>query len=210
MTIKASVEAALTRNRFLTGTIAITFLSSMVIAAIATYLVLLANPVLVKALLESLQSLAGYVAIPQPYTPGFYRLIFLNNIGHFWNPIRLWVWIPLIGAFDLGYELVLNAVVIGAVASFAGMTRGPAYATAGLLPHGIIEIPAFILEFTALARWHITTTRALYAKLGGRRGDKLLFQEGVKDTLILSAFSVVLFAIAAYVETFITPHLIGR
>jgi uncharacterized membrane protein SpoIIM required for sporulation len=40
--------------------------------------------------------------------------------------------------------------------------------------------------------------------------DKPLLQEGVKDTLILSVFSVVLFAIAAYVETFITPHLIGR
>jgi uncharacterized membrane protein SpoIIM required for sporulation len=84
------------------------------------------------------------------------------------------------------------------------------YTIAGLVPHGIIEIPAFILEFTGLARWHVSTTRALHAKLSGRAVDRPVLREGVKDTVILSLLSVVLFAIAAYIETFITPHLIGR
>jgi len=84
------------------------------------------------------------------------------------------------------------------------------YALTGLLPHGIIEIPAFILEFTALARWHISTTRALYSKLSGRPVDRPLLREGVADTVVLSLLSVALFATAAYVETFITPHLLGR
>jgi stage II sporulation protein M len=120
------------------------------------------------------------------------------------------VWIPLVGAFELGYELLFNAVLIGAVASFVGITKGPLYAIAGLLPHGVIEIPAFILEFAGLARWHVSTTRALHAKLSGRTVDRPLLREGVKDTVILSLFSVALFAIAAYIETFITPHFIGR
>jgi uncharacterized membrane protein SpoIIM required for sporulation len=164
----------------------------------------------VKGLQTWLQSVDSYIVIPPPYTGGLYRLIFLNNIGHFWNPIRLWVWVPFIGAFDLGYELLLNAVLIGAAASFIGITKGALYTVAGLVPHGILEIPAFILEFTALARWHVTTTRALYAKLSGQPVDRPLLLEGVKDTVTLSLLSVALFAVAAYVEAFITPHFLGR
>jgi len=122
----------------------------------------------------------------------------------------LWVWIPLVGAFGLGYELILNAVVIGGVASFVSLTKGPLYTVEGLVPHGVIEIPAFILEFTGLARWHVSATRALSAKLSGRVVDRTLLREGVKDALVLSVLSVLLFAIAAYIETFITPHLLGR
>jgi stage II sporulation protein M len=182
----------------------------MIVAGSATYLVLTSSPDLVNSLQSWLQSNAGYVAIPPPYSSGLYELIFLNNIGHFWNPIRLWVWIPLIGAFDLGYELLFNAVIIGAVASFVSLTKGVSYATSGLLPHGVIEIPAFIIEFTAFARWHVTTTRALHAKLSGQPVDGPLLREGIGDAVTLSLMSVTLFAIAAYIETFVTPHLLGR
>jgi stage II sporulation protein M len=210
MTLKQSLGLTFHRNRFLIIVISIAFFSVMIVAGIVVYLVLISTPNLVSGLQSSLQSVAGYIAIPPPYTGDLYRLIFLNNIGHFWNPIRLWVWVPLVGAFDLGYELLLNAVVIGAVAAFVGLTKGPVYTTAGLLPHGIIEIPAFILEFTSLARWHVSTTRALYTKLSGRSVDKLVLWDGVEDTLTLSVLSVVMFAVAAYVEAFITPHFLGR
>ena len=210
MKLADAVVTTFARNRFLFVVVSAAFFSAMIIAGAVTYFLLLSSPDLVQALVSSLQSLAGYIAMPPPYTGSFYRLIFLNNIGHFWNPIRLWVWIPLVGAFDLGYELLLNAALIGAVASFVSITKGPVYTTLGLLPHGVIEIPAFLLEFTALARWHIATTRAFYAKLSGQSVDRPLLLEGVKDTLILSLLSVLLFAVAAYIETFITPHLIGR
>jgi stage II sporulation protein M len=135
--------------------------------------------------------------------------IFLNNIGHFWNPVRIWVWIPLVGAVSLGYELLLNAIVIGGVASFVSVTKGAYYAILGLTPHGVIELPAFVLEFSGLARWHITATRAAYTKLSGRPVDRPLLIEGVRDTLVLSVLSVLLFAIAAVIETYVTPHLLG-
>jgi len=101
-------------------------------------------------------------------------------------------------------------VIIGGVAAFVGLTKGPLYTIAGLAPHGVIEIPAFILEFTALARWHVTITRALHGKLGGQPMNWPLIREGIKDTVILSLLSVCLFAIAAYIEAFVTPHLLGR
>jgi len=204
------VSKTFQRNRLLIAAIAVTFFAIMIITALVTYSVLRGSPGLVKGLQGLLESAGTYIAIPPPYTNSLYRLIFLNNIGHFWNPIRLWVWIPFIGAFELGYELLLNAVLIGGVAAFVGMTKGPFYTAAGLLPHGVIEIPAFILEFAGLARWHVSTTHALYAKLSGRPVDRPLLVEGVKDTVTLSLLSVVLFAVAAYIETFITPHLLGR
>jgi len=198
------------RNRLLIAAISAAFFGIMIVTGVVTYLVLLTSPYLVKALQSWTQSTAGYIAIPPPYTNGMYQFIFLNNIGHFWNPLRLWVWIPFIGAFQLGYELLLNAILIGAIASFVSGIKGPMYIFAGLFPHGVIEIPAFILEYTGLARWHVCTTRALYTKLSGQQVDRSLLRRGIKDAVILSMLSVALFAVAACIETFITPHFLGR
>ena len=210
MAVKDTVRQTLSRNRLLMAAISAAFFGSMIISGIVAYLVLATSSALIGGLQSWVQSAASYIAIPPPYTSRLYQFIFLNNIGHFWNPIRIWVWIPFVGAFQLGYELLFNAVLIGAVVSFVSMTKGPIYTIAGLVPHGVIEIPAFILEFTGLARWHVSTTRALYAKLSGQPIDRPLLRLGVKDTITLSLLSVALFAVAAYIETFITPHLLGR
>jgi uncharacterized membrane protein SpoIIM required for sporulation len=204
-----SIRAVFVRNGPLVGIVALAFFSMLIVSAIIAYALLLSSPSLTALFSEMMGSIGGYVAIPPPYTSGLYRLIFLNNIGHFWNPVRVWVWVPFVGMLSLGFELLLNAVVIGGVISLVTLTKGGAYTAAGLLPHGVLEIPAFILEFAGLARWHITTTRAIYAKLSGGKIDRPLLIEGAKDTLVLSLLSVALFAIAAYVETYVTPHLLG-
>jgi stage II sporulation protein M len=210
MSVKDNLKQTFRRNRLLILAISIAFFSVMIITGVVTYAALITSPNVPEELRSVTQSNASYIAIPPPYTNGLYRFIFLNNIGHFWNPIRLWVWIPFVGAFQLGYELLFNAILIGAVASFVSVTKGALYTIAGLVPHGVIEIPAFILEFTGLARWHVSTTRALYTKLSGKQVDQPLLREGIKDTITLSILSVALFAIAAYIETFITPHFLGR
>jgi stage II sporulation protein M len=210
MSTKGTLAQTFRRNRLLILAISAAFFAVMIITAVVAYLLLVASSDLVEGLQSWTQSTASYIAIPPPYTSGLYQFIFLNNIGHFWNPIRLWVWVPFVGAFQLGYELLLNAILIGAVASFVSVTKGPIYTIAGLVPHGVIEIPAFILEFTGLARWHVSTTRALYTKLSGQPVDRPLLRQGIKDTITLSLLSVAFFAVAAYIETFITPHLLGR
>lgn len=209
MPITAAIRVALVRNKLLISVVAITFFAVIILTAVIAYAVLLTSPELMKSFEDLVGSTRTYVAIPPPYTKGLYVLIFLNNIGHFWNPLRIWVWAPFIGAFSLGYELLLNAVVIGAVISFVNLTKGVMYTIAGLTPHGVFEIPAFILEYAGLARWHITTTRALYEKLSGRNVNRPLLKEGVIDTLLLSLLSVVLFAIAAYFESYVTPRFLG-
>jgi uncharacterized membrane protein SpoIIM required for sporulation len=202
-------RSVFSRNRCLISIVALTFFLVLILSVIVAYAVFSASPSFVGFFRDIMGSATGYIGIPPPYTSGLYQLIFLNNIGHFWNPVRAWVWLPFLGAFSLGYELLLNAMVIGGVISFASITKGTSYAIAGLTPHGVFEIPAFILEFSALARWHVTATRAVWARLSGGKIDRPVLIEGVKDTLFLSLLSVALFAIAAYVETYITPHFLG-
>lgn len=203
------VRSVFARSKMLIGIVAVVFFSVLIISAVVSYVLLASSPQLMGYIRDFVSSERGLIGIPPPGTSGFYRLIFLNNIGHFWNPIRAWVWLPFVGAFSLGYELLLNAIIIGGVISFATLTRGAAFTIAGLTPHGVLEIPAFILEFAGLTRWHIVTSRAIYGKMSGRQVDRPRLMDGVKDTFVLSLISVALFAVAAYVETFITPHLIG-
>lgn len=188
---------------------ALAFSSVVIASALVAYALLTISPTLVSLLRGLMESAGTSLGVPSPYTSDLYRLIFFNNIGHFWNPSRVWVWLPFVGMFSLGYELVLNAVVIGGVISLTALTRGAAFTIVGLTPHGVLEIPAFILEFSALARWHVSTIRAVYAKLSGGKVDRPLLMQGVKDTVFLSLISVGLFAAAAYVETFITPRFLG-
>ena len=209
MKILNEMRAIFSRNGLLIGIVALALFSVLIVSALVAYVLLSSTPSLVGFFSNMMESASGYIAIPPPYTSGLFQLIFLNNIGHFWNPVRAWVWLPFVGMFSLGFELLLNAVVIGGVISFAALTKGAAYTVAGLTPHGIFEIPAFILEFAGLARWHVTTTRAIYAKLSGGKIDRPLLIEGAKDTLALSLLSVALFAIAACVETYVTPHFLG-
>lgn len=204
------IRSVFGRSKMLIGSVALVFFSVTLLSTVFSYALLTTSPTLVGYLRDLISSDRSFIAIPPPATSNLYWFILLNNIGHFWNPTRVWVWLPFVGAFSLGYELLLNAVIIGGVISFATLTKGAAFTIAGLTPHGVFEIPAFILEFAGLTRWHITASRAIYGKMSGRQVDRPLFIEGVKDTLVLSLLSVALFAFAAYVETFITPHLIGR
>lgn len=204
------IAQSLRRNKLLIEVIALAFFMVIAVSGLLAFVLLLASPRLVSSVQTIIGSSRAYIAIPPPYSSDLYNFIFLNNIGHYWNPMRVWVWIPLLGAFSLGLELLLNAVVIGVVASFATITRGALFTIAGLTPHGIFEIPAFVLEFAGLARWHLTSTRALRAKFSGRNVDRPQLKEGLKDTVVLSIFSVVLFALAAYVESYVTPRFLGQ
>ncbi|MGQ9460066.1 MAG: stage II sporulation protein M [Candidatus Bathyarchaeaceae archaeon] len=159
--------------------------------------------------LRSVASERGYIVVPPPFTEDLYFYIFLNNVGHFWNPVRMLVWVPLFGTFILGLELLLNGVVIGALSVIVGMTHGVFYPILGLAPHGVFEIPAFVLQFASIIRWHVTIIDVLMAKITDEKVDGAKFRQGIKDTIILAIASVMLFMIAAFIETYVTPYLLG-
>jgi len=74
--------------------------------------------------------------------------------------------------------------------------------SAGILPHGIIEIPALILSAASGIRlWQSLYHRILYDK--GELGNEFLS--------IIAFFTLIIMpmlAIAALIETFITPHIL--
>ncbi len=47
------------------------------------------------------------------------------------------------------------------------------------------------------------------AKITGEKMESARFKRDLKDTVILAVASVLLFMIAAAVETYITPYLLG-
>ena len=181
----------------------------LVLAMIFAAFAFSAAPELLDQLSSLVQSTFDYEGIPSPYTVDFFSYIFLNNIGHFWNPIRMFVWVPVLGPVLLLFEILLNGGLIGVLAVHAGLTKGLAYPIIGLLPHGIIEIPAFLLQFSSIVLWQATITEAIVAKLRGRPVEKDKFNQGLKDTFILAVTSILLLLIAALIETYITPFLLG-
>jgi uncharacterized membrane protein SpoIIM required for sporulation len=99
--------------------------------------------------------------------------------------------------------------VIGALSVMAGMTHGVFYPILGLAPHGVFEIPAFVFQFASIIRWHVTIIDVLMAKITDEKVDDAKFRQGIKDTIILAIASVILFMIAAFIETYVTPYLLG-
>jgi len=201
-------KSCIQRNKTIIKATTLSFFTIILVSIFLTIFAFSIAPWLLDWL-RSASSERRYIVVPPPFTEDLYFYIFLNNIGHFWNPIRMLVWVPLFGTFILGLELLLNGVVIGALSVIVGMTDGISYLIVGLVPHGVIEIPAFVLQFASIILWHVTIIDVLMAKIIGEKVDGAKFKQGIKDTIILAIASVMLFMIAAFIETYITPYMLG-
>jgi len=196
------------RNRTSIKAVTVSLLSVVFISGFVTLLAFTITPPLISMVSQIIRSERSYIAIPPPFSEALYYFIFLNNSGAFWNPPKMIVWAPFVGLLVLGLDLVLNGIVLGAIAVWAGVTYGVMYPIVGLTPHGVLEIPAFILQFASIIIWQQVSIKAILTKLGGRGVDMQEFKQGIKDALIFAALSILLFALAAYIETYITPNLL--
>ena len=201
--------SSIRRNKTAIKAVTLTFVGVISVSIVVTVLAFSSNPELADLLESFSEQERRYIVVPPPYTETLYFFILSNNIGHFWNPIRMLVWVPLFGTLFLGVELLLNGVLIGVVATVVGIQHGATYPILGLVPHGIFEIPAFILEFASMIRWHVTIVEAIMARVTGEKVNVIKLKLGVKDTIFLAVASVMLFVIAAFVETYVTPGLLG-
>jgi stage II sporulation protein M len=181
----------------------------MAISLIAAILIFSFAPELLEKISSIVELSFDFENLPEPYTASFFSYIFLNNSGHFWNPIRMLVWIPFLGTLLVAFEILINCGLIGIVAVITGVNNGIEYPLLGLVPHGIIEIPAFILQLSSVILWQVTITEAIVAKLKGKTYDTIKMKLGIRDVLILAVTSIVLLFIAAIIETYITPYLLG-
>ena len=130
-------------------------------------------------------------------TPEIFVRIFINNLEA--------CVLLLLGGASFGiltlFVLSLNGILIGSVMEIVHQDHSPVFVAAAILPHGIFEIPAFILS-GALG---ILLAQALIAEWY-HGGDAAHEAAGFARLFIL--YVVPLVVIAAFVEAFITPIII--
>jgi len=123
--------------------------------------------------------------------------IFANNLE---ACILLFLGGATFGIFTL-FIMSLNGIVIGAIMEIVHQEHTPLYVASAILPHGIFEIPGFILA-GALG---ILLARSLVAEWYGS-GDAAADARRLGRLFLL--YVLPLIAIAAVVEAFITPVVI--
>jgi stage II sporulation protein M len=203
------LKSAIHRNILIIKVTTLAFFIILSLSIIASVLVFSLAPELSEQLSSLAQIAIDYDDIPSPFTGTLVSFIFLNNIGHFLNPIRMLVWIPVLGPFLLGFEILLNSGVIGMIAVTVGISNGVAYPILGLVPHGIIEIPGFLLQFASIVLWQVTISEAIIDKLVGRKLERDKIKQCLKDAFVLAVASIILLMVAAVIETYVTPYLLG-
>lgn len=124
-------------------------------------------------------------------------MLFFHNLQASGTAVLLglapFLFLPLLALF-------INAVVLGAaLGSMFGFGMAAQWAVAGILPHGIFELPALLLSF-ALG---FTLCRKLTARICRRRARPL---RAIGCTLLMFVLFVLpLLAVAAAVECWVTP-----
>ena len=143
------------------------------------------------------EQFGSIVALPKPLIALF---IFLKNtsalvISFVLSPILCLV--PILALF-------INGWVIAFVSTLVVEEESLGFLLAGLLPHGIFELPALILGQAAALNFGVMAIRALFKK---ERRNLLL--PGLKQNLKYFGVALALLLPAAIIETYITPLLLG-
>jgi stage II sporulation protein M len=100
------------------------------------------------------------------------------------------------------FIILTNGVVIGSVVEIAFQQQGPLYIAAALVPHGIFEIPAFIISGTL----GFLLAGALWTEVNGT-GDAAGKARGLGKIFLFVVLPLV--AAAAFTEAFITPEILN-
>ena len=99
--------------------------------------------------------------------------------------------------------LTLNGWIIAWVSNVVIQQESIGFLLAGLLPHGIFELPAFIVGQAAALSFGTTAIIALFKR---ERGNLLLSSLRQNSRYLILAFTLLL--PAAIIETYITPLLL--
>jgi stage II sporulation protein M len=169
----------------------------LIISSIAGYISYGLFPDYALESLSGLEELAEMLSDLSPIQ--IMLLIFTNNAIKLFMAVILGV---LFGLAPFGF-LVLNGFILGVFIHLMVIENGPLFIAAGLLPHGIIEIPMLLVS------------SAVGFKLGHRLllcvagKDIELKVEIIRGIKFYFHWILPLIFIAALIETFITPIFIS-
>jgi stage II sporulation protein M len=182
-------------NSPLTNAIIITFLlfcATLTVGWVGS----LQNPAVGESLMKLFEKeVAGQIMSNNPYD--ICTKLFINNLG---ACLLLFLGGASFGILTI-FIMSLNGIVIGAIMEIIHKDHSWVFIAAALIPHGIFEIPAFILS-GALG---ILLAQTLIAEWYGN-GDTA--GEAQKLARIFLFYVLPLVVIAACVEAFITPVII--
>ena len=125
-------------------------------------------------------------------------IVFLNN----WITALLTFMLNLLSPLVLGY----NGWVLGIFGSYMISQGMILKYILGVAPHGVLEIPGLILAGASGLRFGVLLARKLTGKI---RGVEYSIGRPLESSMKLLAVSAALLLVAALLEVYITPHLIG-
>jgi stage II sporulation protein M len=126
-----------------------------------------------------------------------FLFIFLNNAVKAFAVIALGTFFGIIPIFFIG----INGLLIGLVSSVIMEKHGVGYLFAGTIPHGILEIPAFLMA----ASYGLVLGKKYYQKLKyGEPFKPHFLRAGGK----MIRYILPLLAGASFIETFITMAIL--
>jgi len=166
------------------------------VAVIAGVIIAVRDPSIGTTLMDIFRdTILGGIDESNPFALAF--AIFLNNLQ---ACILLFLGGASFGILTV-FILGTNGLVIGAILELVRQEKGTLFVIAAILPHGILEIPAFLisgalglmLAGSLWQEWHGHEDAAAAATRSGR-----LFITIVVPVVVLAAF----------IEAFITPHII--
>jgi stage II sporulation protein M len=147
--------------------------------------------------LEALEEIAGFIS-PLPQA-SLFLFIFLKNlsvivISFLFSP--LFCLVPVL-------VLVINGGVIGLVSAMVIKETSFLYLIAGLLPHGILELPALLIGEAFVLSFGMAVVQSLSGK-----EQKGQIKTSLRMNLKYLIISFSLFLGAALIETFVTPLIL--
>ncbi|MFC2012856.1 stage II sporulation protein M [Chloroflexota bacterium] len=102
-------------------------------------------------------------------------------------------------------SLTLNGVVVTLLSGVVIQEESLGFLLMGLLPHGILEIPALIMGQAAALSFGVMVILAIF-----RREKRAALLPNLKQNLKYLAIAVALFLPAAFIETYVTSWLLIR
>lgn len=144
-------------------------------------------------------SVAQFVQVAQGLGPaGLFVFIVVNNV------VKAAVMMGLGLVFGLVpiFFLVSNGIVLSVAAALIAQQAGVWATIGGLLPHGVIEVPAVLLAAAVGLRLGALTIERL------RRPDTKVKAEIVKAWRFFVALVLPALIVAALIETFVTPVIL--
>jgi stage II sporulation protein M len=171
------------------------------LSAAAGYMVPSASPDVSNTLLSGLQDKAESLSGQSP--PMMMLGIFANNAV---GSLMALLFGLVAGLFPL-FFVVSNGMIIGImlelVVAKMGAAGGATVFAAGILPHGVFELPAVLISTAIGLKLGFVALRSLL------KGDGMVAAE-LKDGLLIFLFWIVpILFLAAFIETFVTGAILA-